>query len=82
MRLKFYILFLLACCSASAQTTIRTFLPRPRTYYAEPDTVEMVFIGDVMMHARQLDYDYRNFLWLIRTDVIEIVNCHFLFSSD
>ena len=66
MRLKFYILFLLACCSASAQTTIRTYLPRPRTYYVEPDTVEMVFIGDVMMHARQLEYDYTDFLEPLR----------------
>ena len=85
MRLKFYILFLLACCSASAQTTIRTFLPRPRTYYAEPDTVEMVFIGDVMMHARQLDYDYRNFLEplrpLLSTSDIAVANMEFTLAG-
>ncbi len=33
-------------------------VPLPQT----PDTVSMVFIGDVMMHKKQLDYDFTAFL--------------------
>ena len=37
-------------------------IPYPRPLHAKPDTVTVSFIGDVMMHAKQLDYDYRDFL--------------------
>lgn len=37
-------------------------IPFPKPIGQTPDTVEVSFIGDVMMHARQLEYDYRDFL--------------------
>lgn len=37
-------------------------IPFPKPLNVSPDTVTVSFIGDVMMHAKQLDYDYREFL--------------------
>ena len=37
-------------------------IPYPKPVNQAPDTVEVTFLGDVMMHARQLEYDYRDFL--------------------
>ncbi len=37
-----------------------------RPFRQRQDTVSVVFIGDVMMHARQLEYDYTTFLEPIR----------------
>jgi hypothetical protein len=38
------------------------FLPRPPRTGLAADTIEVALIGDVMMHTKQLDYDYRTFL--------------------
>lgn len=48
------------CLSARAQWDYT--IPFPRGFKEDPDTVSVTFIGDVMMHARQLEYDYRDFL--------------------
>lgn len=55
-----FIVVLLFCQNAEAQWDYS--IPFPRPLHAKPDTVTVSFIGDVMMHAKQLDYDYRDFL--------------------
>lgn len=37
-------------------------VPHPRALSEKPDTVEMIVIGDVMMHSKQLLHDHRTFL--------------------
>ncbi|MCR4859900.1 MAG: CapA family protein [Bacteroidales bacterium] len=37
-------------------------IPFPKNGRQVPDTVKIVIIGDVMMHRKQLDYDYHPFL--------------------
>ncbi|MBQ5639432.1 MAG: hypothetical protein IIV12_00895, partial [Bacteroidales bacterium] len=34
-----------------------------------PDTLSISFIGDVMMHSRQLEYDHKEFLAEISNDL-------------
>ncbi len=36
-------------------------IPAPKALDNEPDTVSVTIIGDVMMHARQLEYDHKDF---------------------
>lgn len=38
------------------------YMPEPKDISAECDTVSLVMIGDVMMHAKQLEYDNTGFL--------------------
>lgn len=51
----------------------------------QPDTLTIVLIGDVMMHARQLDYDCRTFLEPIRSRLeaadIAIANMEFTLAG-
>ena len=54
------ILLLTLCAGVRAQWDYR--IPLPRGFRQEPDTVTVTFIGDVMMHSRQLEYDCRDFL--------------------
>ena len=42
-------------------------LEKPRWFYPRKDTVRLVFIGDIMMHKRQLEYDFGTFLEGIRS---------------
>lgn len=51
---------LLLCPAAQAQFKFR--VPYPKPIREMNDTVEITVIGDVMMHARQLEYDHRTFL--------------------
>lgn len=50
--------------SANAQVNYAAsyVIPYPKPLRSPIDTVEMVIIGDVMMHSKQLDYDYHGFL--------------------
>ena len=41
-------------------------LEKAMPLYGAPDTVSMFIIGDVMMHSRQMDYDWSSFLEDIR----------------
>ena len=45
---------------------VRTEFQKAWPLWEREDTVEVVIIGDVMMHARQLEYDHRTFLEGIR----------------
>ncbi len=47
--------------NAGAQS-LRYEIPFPRPIGHGTDTVSVTIIGDVMMHSRQLEYDYREFL--------------------
>lgn len=49
----------LLCTQARAQWDYTIRPPRP---ISRTDTVTMSFIGDVMMHARQMEYDFTQFL--------------------
>ena len=53
------VLLLLSCHPANAQWNYDIPFPEPLDKGA--DTVFVTFIGDVMMHSRQLEYDYREF---------------------
>lgn len=54
------LLSLAACVNSAAQN--RYEVPFPAPIHPPVDTVEMVFIGDVMMHTPQLRYDHSSFL--------------------
>ena len=55
---------LLALFLASFQAPAQLFYPMPkaRPLYASADTVSLFIIGDVMMHAKQLEHDCEYFL--------------------
>jgi Bacterial capsule synthesis protein PGA_cap. len=61
-------LLLSAVPSALAQQPVYPFfsqayqIPFPKAMLNAPDTVSMIVIGDVMMHAKQLERDHRPFL--------------------
>lgn len=67
-RLSIISFLLLVCAEAIGQSFIpkEYAIPFPTPLAAPYDTVEVVVIGDVMMHAKQLDYDYRTFLEPVR----------------
>ena len=52
-------LLLCLCLNAGAQEVQPRPLSAPKPLLPEQDTVSMMIIGDVMMHSRQLQYDYR-----------------------
>ena len=56
------ILYSLLSLMQTANAQFAHFIPKPADICDECDTIKMVFIGDVMMHARQLEYDNRHFL--------------------
>lgn len=53
---------LTALLTLPAQAQWKYEIPFPKPLQAESDTVTVSFIGDVMMHARQLQYDCTPFL--------------------
>ena len=55
------ILTLLALCG-SARAQWDYTVPFPRPFMARPDTVTVTFLGDMMMHSRQMEYDCDGFL--------------------
>ena len=57
--LSITILVFSLCFPAKAQWDFS--IPFPKPLEQKPDTVSVTFIGDVMMHARQLEFDYREF---------------------
>ncbi len=55
-----FTLTLLALCG-SARAQWDYAVPYPRPFRAKPDTVTVTFLGDVMMHSRQMEYDCDGF---------------------
>ncbi|MCR5002858.1 MAG: CapA family protein [Bacteroidales bacterium] len=78
------ILLVISLFQAEAQ--VKYDLKSPEPILQSPDTVSMVFIGDVMMHKKQLDYDYRAFLEPIRTRLTEadvaVANMEFTLAGE
>ena len=74
------------CFNAQAQFSVKYEIPLPRSLQPAPDTVSAVFIGDVMMHARQLEYDCTRFLEPVRdmlTDAdIAVANMEFTLAGE
>ena len=72
VRISFKTLLLLAACAflglrAEAQVRpepaqLRVEFPRARPLPEGPDTLNVIVIGDVMMHSKQLLHDHRTFL--------------------
>lgn len=62
----FFLCFSCTLCSGQDYT-----VPFPKPLKKQVDTVSLVFIGDVMMHSKQLDYDYKTFLEPIRSRLTE-----------
>lgn len=54
--------FLICCLSFKGNAQFERPIPFPSPIYGNTDTVSVTIIGDVMMHARQLQYDYHDFL--------------------
>lgn len=56
-----------------------------RPLFDKPDTVSIMVIGDVMMHTKQLQYDYNNFLAPIRNHLsaadLAIANMEFTLAG-
>ncbi|MCQ2146698.1 MAG: CapA family protein [Bacteroidales bacterium] len=72
---------------ASAQTWGNQFVvPFPKPIPQPADTISMVFIGDVMMHQKQLGYDCRTFLEPIRNRLekadVAIANMEFTLAGE
>ncbi|MCR5277343.1 MAG: CapA family protein [Bacteroidales bacterium] len=65
MRKGLCCLLLYMTLAAGARVVLERPLPPARALLPEQDTVSMVIIGDVMMHARQLQYNHREFLRLV-----------------
>ena len=64
MRLQWKVILsltLLACCGP-ARAQWNYDIPFPKPLIPKPDTVTISFLGDIMMHERQLGYDYDAFL--------------------
>ena len=65
----FLTVFSVFCPPASGQKLENIWMKRldqVSPIYEKTDTVSLFFIGDVMMHARQLEYDFRTFLEPLR----------------
>jgi len=64
---KFLLITILIClCSLTSRGQWNYTIPVPQSLQPEDDTVSMVMIGDVMMHARQLEYDFTTFFEKMR----------------
>lgn len=64
MRLSWKVIFtftLLALCG-SARAQWDYYFPFPKALHPRPDTVTVSFLGDMMMHEKQLGYDCDGFL--------------------
>lgn len=63
MKKAFFCIYaMLAGLCMPAQTPGTFEVPFPKPLKSSPDTVTVRIVGDVMMHARQLPYDYSTFL--------------------
>ena len=63
MKKAFFCIYaMLAGFCMPAQTPGTYEVPFPKPLKSSPDTVTVRIVGDVMMHARQLPYDYSTFL--------------------
>lgn len=56
------LIFMASALGTSAQTYFDFKVPFPAAPLVKNDTVSLLIVGDVMMHARQLEYDYTEFL--------------------
>ena len=66
MKKAFYcIIAILAASTLLAQTPKLYEVPFPKPLKTAPDTVCVRIIGDIMMHAKQLPYNYDTFLELV-----------------
>lgn len=72
-KLTLLLLSLLLCADLSAQ--FKHEIPFPKTSFQRNDTVSVFIIGDVMMHSRQMEYDYREFLHDITDRMTEADIC-------
>lgn len=61
-------------------------IPRPKPLRLENDTVSILFLGDMMMHSKQLEYDCRTFLSGIETSIKEadvaVANMEFTLAGE
>jgi len=74
------------CFNAQAQCSVKYEIPLPKSLQPAPDTVSMLFIGDVMMHSRQLEYDCTRFLEPVRDMLsdadIAVANMEFTLAGE
>ncbi len=63
--------FLLFVSATGANAQFERGIPKATPLKTEPDTLSLVFIGDVMMHSKQLEYEHREFLQYISGQLIE-----------
>lgn len=70
----------------SARAQFRAEFPPARSLWEREDTVEVMVIGDVMMHARQLQYDHSTFLEGIRDRLgkatVSVANMEFTLAGE
>ena len=69
-----------------AAAQFRTEFPPAQSLWDKEDTVEVMIIGDVMMHARQLQYDHTTFLEGIRGRLlnasVSVANMEFTLAGE
>lgn len=88
-RILLFLLLLVAAPAARAQVLENIWRDRIlnfRPLSGEPDTLTVVLIGDVMMHAKQLKYDCRTFLEPIRSRLasadLAVANMEFTLAGE
>lgn len=83
-----FVIAVLLCPAAFSQTReeILERLMDVKPLFQRPDTVSMYFMGDVMMHARQLNYDFHPFLREMRSRIssadIAFANMEFTLAGE
>lgn len=81
----FFVIFLLMFLCHPAEAQWNYDIPFPKPLHETTDTVSVTFIGDVMMHAKQLGYDYRGFFSelgeITRDADISIANMEFTLAG-
>lgn len=82
-RLLVTIILTALCANARAQWNYTVDYPRPISW---TDTVSISFIGDVMMHSRQMEYDFTEFLsrlgGITRDADVSIANMEFTLAGE
>ncbi|MCQ2182034.1 MAG: CapA family protein [Bacteroidales bacterium] len=66
---------LLLSASISSNAQFKFEIPSPKPLYDITDTISFFFIGDVMMHSRQMEYDHHEFLSRIAAEMREADVC-------
>ena len=65
--------------------SINVCLEPARPLYGEPDTLSILILGDMMLHSRQMEYDYKPFLkniqGLIESSDIAVANMEFTLAG-